>query len=564
VDDRFSGRGWQALVLGGAALLLLVRLGALDLWAPDEPRYAQVAEEVRAFDRGPAGLFLLSLNGEAYDQKPPVYYWLAALAGAPGGRVTEWAARLPSALAGVALVALVLAFGSQLVGRASATFGAAILCTVWLFAYLSRRAQLDVLLALFEGLALVGFWRLYRDQGSRRSNLALMHAAMGLGMLTKWLGVLIPTLVIAGFLTWEGQLRTMRRYFPLRGLALSLLPAILWIAIATALAPEGYFRGAVVDNIGDHFLTGASKPNPWYYFLAFFPLDFLPWSLLLPLVYLVGRREIFAREAPEEPRRAWRFLLAWVGVNFLFFSISTGKRGLYLLPCYPAVALLCGDAAVRTLRALPSLPRWAGRVAGGLALVLGVGAALVAVFPVIPNVDVPLLFAAAMVATLLAGGWLWRAAGGGALGQLATLLAVVLALELSVFTLLLPALEPEKSPRPIALAAAQLAPPGEPIGLVEQRPAVGGLAYYSGRRVKEIGRAENLRRFFQDGGRVAVVLSESLARVHGEEFSEIRARFRTGRRATLVVTPREGALTPATRPPGDAGEGAASDDAAEP
>jgi hypothetical protein len=52
--------------------------------------------------------------------------------------------------------------------------------------------------------------------------------------------------------------------------------------------------------------------------------------------------------------------------------------------------------------------------------------------------------------------------------------------------------------------------------------------------------------------------------VHGEEFSEIRARFRTGRRATLVVTPREGALTPATRPPGDAGDGVASDDAAEP
>ena len=61
-----------------------------------------MAEEVRSFEHGPTGLVLLYLNGEPTDQKPPLYYWAAALFGVPGGRVTETAARLPSALAGIA------------------------------------------------------------------------------------------------------------------------------------------------------------------------------------------------------------------------------------------------------------------------------------------------------------------------------------------------------------------------------------------------------------------------------------------------------------------------------
>jgi 4-amino-4-deoxy-L-arabinose transferase-like glycosyltransferase len=556
VDERFASRGWQALMLGAAALLLLTRLGSLDLWAPDEPRYAQVAEEVRSLERGAGSLFLLTLNGQPYDQKPPVYYWMAALAGASSGRVTEAAARLPSALAGVALAGIVLAFGARLLGRSSASFGAGFLVTAWLFAHLARRAQLDVLLALFEALALVGFWRLDREIGSRRANLLLMHAAMGLGMLTKWLGVLLPTLIIVGFLGWEGRLRTIRRFFPLRYLALSVLPTLLWLALATSLAPDGYLRGAVVDNAADHFVNGAAKPNPWFYYLLVFPLDFLPWSALWPLVYWVGRREIFAAGAPQEPQRAWRFLLAWVGVSFLFFSISSGKRDLYLIPCYPAVALLCGDAVVRGWRALPALPEWAGRGLGGFAALLAAGAVVVAVLPLTGGVSVPLSFSAAVIAALLAGWALWRRAGAssfGALGQLATLIGVVVALELAAFTLLLPAFEAEKSTRPVALAAASLAAPGEPIGLVEQGPAVGGLAYYSGRRVRELGPAENLRRFFSEGGHVAVVLADALARVHGEEFSEVRARFRTGKRATLIVTPRR---APASNEDPAAGEAA--------
>ena len=163
-----AGTRVRALLLGAAALLLLWNLGARDLWAPDEPRYGQVAEELRSLRHGPEGLVLLHLNGEAYTQKPPLYYWLAALAGSAQGRVSEGAARLPSALAGLATIALVLRFGSALFGRAAGTCAAGLLLTVYPFAQLARRAQLDVVLTLFETTALFAFWNLDRGAGGTR------------------------------------------------------------------------------------------------------------------------------------------------------------------------------------------------------------------------------------------------------------------------------------------------------------------------------------------------------------------------------------------------------------
>ena len=147
-------------MLMASALLLLPRLGSLGLWAPDEPRYAQVAEELRSFAHGPSGHFVLHLNGEVYEQKPPLYFWAAALAGAPGGRVTEGAARLPSALAGIACVALTMRLGALLLSPRASVLGGFFLLTTLEFAHLARRVQLDIVLTLFELAALYAFERL--------------------------------------------------------------------------------------------------------------------------------------------------------------------------------------------------------------------------------------------------------------------------------------------------------------------------------------------------------------------------------------------------------------------
>ena len=145
MDGQASGR-LQAALLIAAAVMLLTGLGRIDAWAPDEPRYLHVSEGVRALENGPSDLVLLRLNGEPYTQKPPLYFWLAALGGVPTGHVGEIAARLPSALAGIGVVALTLLLGSRLFGGRVGLLGALLLLTVFEFAHVGRRIQLDMLL----------------------------------------------------------------------------------------------------------------------------------------------------------------------------------------------------------------------------------------------------------------------------------------------------------------------------------------------------------------------------------------------------------------------------------
>ncbi len=215
-------------------------------------------------------------------------------------------------------------------------------------------------------------------------------------------------------------------------------------------------------------------------------MNFLPWTLLWPVVAWFGAKHVFREGADPERARAWRFLLAWVGAALLFFSLSTGKRGLYLLPVFPAATLLCADALLgfRDLRS---------------------------------------------------AGWRQRFPT-----RLAALLALAFALELAAFTLLFPALDAEKSPRPVAAAAARLTASDEPVG-VTRRSLVGGMAYYGRRRTVVLETSRDVERFLSDGGRVIVVPVRHLPLVTRVTPVRVEARIRSGARALLVVTPAGGA-----------------------
>ena len=106
-----TSRGaWLALVLVVAAGLLLPRLGARDAWAPDEPRHAEVARETLRDGHW----WYPHVNSHPYPDKPPLYFWLAAAAGAPTGDVTEWSARIPAAISALLTALLVALLGCRL------------------------------------------------------------------------------------------------------------------------------------------------------------------------------------------------------------------------------------------------------------------------------------------------------------------------------------------------------------------------------------------------------------------------------------------------------------------
>ena len=531
-----SLRPLGAGVLAAAAVLFLYGLGAADLWAPDEPRYGQIAEELRSFEHGASGLWLLHLSGEAYTQKPPLYFWLAALAGAPAGRVSELAARLPSALAGLACVALLIRFGARLRGPAVGIAAAGLLATASLFVHLARRAQLDVLLCCLELVALAAFWRIDRGGPRRAREVAALHGALGLAVLTKGpVGLVLPALAIVAFLAWEGRLRDLRRCLPVWAPLLSVAPGLLWIAGAIALAPPGFAQAALVENLWGRFLEGNSHAGPPWYYLYRFPLDFLPWTLLAPAVIVTGRRALGAG-APAERARVWRFLLAWLGSAFVFFSLSGGKRGLYLIPAFPAAALLCADAVVTALQGGARPPRFVSPLlAGSAALILAAGLAA----PWLASrygIDLPIQFTLLWLALAGAAALGFRAAGPSWLRRAGVVMAGVALAELLVFACVFPALDGEKSPRAVARAAAELTRPGESIG-VTRSTLVGALAYYGQRRVTALETPEEIARFRASGGRVIVTEARNLDRLEAVLPVEVRFRARHGRRALVVVTP---------------------------
>jgi 4-amino-4-deoxy-L-arabinose transferase-like glycosyltransferase len=547
-----AGPRLRSAVIAASAVLLLTGLGWLDADAPDEPRALQVAEELRAGEHGAMGLVVLHLNGEVYTQKPPLYYWLAAALGAATDRVTELAARLPSALAGIFVVWLTMHLGTRLFGSGAGVLGAAILLSVYSFSHLARRVQFDVLLTAFELTALTCFWWLDRGLGTPRRLQAGLHAALGLAVLTKGpVGFLIPALTIAAFLSWERRPRDLARVFPLWGLLLSLAPGLIWVAAATALAPAGFAGDAVGENLFGRFFTGTSHARPFYYYLWNFPQEFLPWTLAFPVVYWIARREIFVPGADDEARRAWRFLLACIAVSLVFFSLSSGKRGLYQLPIFPATALLCADALFRWLAGRARLPRpftgCAGLLLvlllglGGVAMAAGLGRPLLLPAALVAELSAPLLLAFGCgllgIASAALAAWLLLARNRASVLIFPGLVAGTLAgAELAVFLLLLPALEPATTLRPTAVAAAEQTPPGGRIGLLGSRSMAGGLVYYGERRVTELRSPEEVARFFAEGGRAVVLKAKKLQRL-GTPV-EIVHRARSGKRELLVVTPR--------------------------
>ena len=525
----------RQLVLLAATLLVFVRLGAIDLWPPDEPRYALIAEELRSMEHGASGLVLLHLHGEAYTQKPPLFYWLAAAAGAPLGRVTEFAARLPSALAGIATVAATIAIGTLLLGRGAGTLAGLLLVTTFDWSFRARTVQLDTLLALFETTAILAFWRIETGTGVRQRNLGWLHASLGLALLSKGpVGLIVPLLAIAAYLAWERRLRELRGLLPAWGLALSIGPTLLWLASAVALAPDGFFQEAVVENLFGRAVQGTAHAQPFLYYIEKFFPDLLPWGLLLPVTVWAARGALATDAAPGD-RRAWRFLLAWIGTTVLFFSLASGKRLRYLLPMEPACALLFAATLRVWLAHTVRVPRALGVVAAVLGVAaVAVGSAAIAMPELItsriPSTDAGVVreLAAGLVAIAVGGalGWAWLArSGAGAASHIALLAACVFAVQMLTHAGVLPAVDAENSPRALVDASVAIAHPGEPIGLYRGSDIADSTAYYGRQPVSGFHEPEKLEAFLADGGRIVICEEERLADVEAVAPVSVRGRF---------------------------------------
>ncbi len=320
-------------VLLVALLLALWNVWAYDLWAPDEPYFGEGAREMIA-----DGQWLVPhVNGVVTTDKPPLFFWLIALCSWPFAHVSSLTARLPSILAFLGSVALVARLGTRLAGDAVRDRAGPLAALVFATAYLpwdkARSAQIDSLLCLLV-LAAISAFEAFRagTLDGRRAGVAVW-ALGGLATLAKGpVGFLLPVGVAFFTLLADRRLREWRRFAPFLGPLAFVLVVALWAAPAMLLPQDYSLIGALKTHFFNRALHGMHHKNPFYYYAGAIGLQFLPWSPLLPGALLLAWRR---RRDPAD-----RLLLVWVVFIVLFFTLSGERRDLYVLPAYPALALL--------------------------------------------------------------------------------------------------------------------------------------------------------------------------------------------------------------------------------
>lgn len=334
-----SGRACDhALLLTLSALLTLPGLGATSLWDVDEGVNAQAAREMRDADTWVIPTF----NYHLRTAKPVMLYWWQRASYAAFG-VSEWSARLPSALAGCLSVLLTYELGRRLFGRATGLLAGIILASCVQFAILSHAATPDALLLTFTLLTMLAFWVGHED-GSRAFWVPTA-AACGLAVLTKGpVGVVLPVLVILAYFGWNRELsRLMDRRLAAAALVFLLVAGPWYALVASETRGEWVKTFLGHDNVGRFLQPLEGHRGPLWYYPAAVAVLFAPWSAVLGAVLWFGYRGTAGRAdgpGPTTEVRAYRFLICWIGAYVVFFTAAATKLPNYVYPLYPPLAVL--------------------------------------------------------------------------------------------------------------------------------------------------------------------------------------------------------------------------------
>ncbi|MGQ9646394.1 MAG: ArnT family glycosyltransferase [Thermodesulfobacteriota bacterium] len=316
-------------------VILFFNLGGRDLWEPDETRYAVVAREMRE-----TGDWILPhLNGEIYAEKPPLFFWLVNLSAFFLGEDSELANRLPAALAGFATILLTFFFGERLFNTRVGFLSALILITCLFFPQISRWMVLDSLFEVLFLLALYCFYLGYEKEEGRRRYYLLAGVFVGLGVLTKGPVAYLTLPIFLIFTLLQRGLKKFWSYDLVLGFLLSLAVVLAWMIPACLGGGEAYTKLILVGQMVGR-LTGTMKhfhPEPFHFYFPRLSVEFLPWVVFLPTAFICA-----FRQGEVIRRKEILFLTVWFVLILLFFTFVKGKKDNYILPLYPAAAILLG------------------------------------------------------------------------------------------------------------------------------------------------------------------------------------------------------------------------------
>jgi 4-amino-4-deoxy-L-arabinose transferase-like glycosyltransferase len=330
--------GW--LFWAAAVGILMYQLGGAGLFDPDEGRNSEKAREILVLN----DWVTPHENFHPVLDKPMFFYWLVAFSYKLFG-VSEWSARLPSALAAFGCLIIVYRFADRRWGRWEALWSALILLTCAQFFVLARIVILDTPLTFFLTLALCAFYEaVHADEAKRRRWWCLaMYVSLGAAALIKGLiGVVVPGMIFFFYLLLTHRWSILRKIYLIPGALIFLAIVLPWYLQADA-RHDGYLRYFLWDEHFGRFTSDVfDRAEPWYYFILVGLIGFFPWTLALPFVV----REYWKKRMDDKTL----FLTLWVGLPFVFFSASESKLPHYLLPIFPALSILTAAALVTLWR----------------------------------------------------------------------------------------------------------------------------------------------------------------------------------------------------------------------
>ncbi len=334
-----------------AARTLLLLLAFAAIWFsnleyrklvnPDEGRYAEIPREMVA-----SGDWTTPrLNDIKYFEKPALQYWATAAAYTLFGE-HQWTARLWSALTGFLGVCMVFFTGRRLFGPAAGWYAALVLGSSLLWVLIGHINTLDMGVSFFLAAAVCAFVLAQHDSASVRARERWMlaaWAALALAVLSKGLiGLALPGAALILYILVERDWRLAGRLHLATGIVLLLALTLPWFIAVSRANPE-FFRFFFIHEHFERFLTKQhGRYQPPYYFIPVLLAGMLPWTVtLIDALARAWKRE------PQQRFQVQRFLLLWAAVVFVFFSASSSKLVSYILPMFPALALLTGARLAR-------------------------------------------------------------------------------------------------------------------------------------------------------------------------------------------------------------------------
>ncbi|KEY58446.1 lipid IV(A) 4-amino-4-deoxy-L-arabinosyltransferase [Serratia sp. DD3] len=369
---------WAIILAIFFVLVYLIPLNGRQLWQPDETRYAEISREMLA----KGDWVVPNLLGLRYFEKPVAGYWF--------NNISQWlfgdnnfSVRFASALSTALTALLVFALAWLMWKNARrASLAALIFLSMFLVFGIGTYSALDPMIALWLTAAMVSYY-LAQNATSKKGKLGgfiLLGLACGMGFMTKgFLALAVPVIAVIPIVIQQRKFKELFSYGPI-AVVVAVLLSLPWALAVAQREPDYWHYFFWIEHIQRFVEENAQHKAPFWYYIPVLIAGVLPWVALLPGSLLKGWRERV--RAPE-----LFFLLSWVVMPILFFSIAKGKLLTYILSCMAPLALLMAAYADDCMAQLRRGVFKANAIINGLFGVVGILALLVLASGWLPNVN---------------------------------------------------------------------------------------------------------------------------------------------------------------------------------